>query len=67
MKKNLLTALAVVLVPIVLTSVAWAQQPKPNQFWWPEKLDLSPLRQNSAESNPLGKDFNYAKAFASLT
>jgi catalase-peroxidase len=69
MKKNfksLLTAFAVAALPFVLTSVADAQQAKPNQFWWPEKLDLSPLRQNSAESNPLGKDFNYAKAFASL-
>ena len=36
------------------------------QFWWPEQLDLSPLRQHAAESNPLGQDFNYAKAFASL-
>ncbi|MBT8098910.1 MAG: catalase/peroxidase HPI, partial [Gammaproteobacteria bacterium] len=37
-----------------------------NQFWWPEQLDLSPLRQHGAESNPMGDDFNYAKAFASL-
>ncbi len=39
---------------------------KPNQFWWPEQLDLSPLRQHAASSNPLGADFDYAKAFASL-
>ncbi len=58
---------AVLAVTCVLTSpVASAQQPQSNKFWWPEKLDLSPLRQNSAESNPLGKDFNYAKAFATL-
>ncbi|MDX2180586.1 MAG: catalase/peroxidase HPI [Bryobacteraceae bacterium] len=43
-----------------------AQQPMPNKFWWPDQLDLTPLRQNAAESNPLGKDFNYAKAFATL-
>ena len=69
MKKNLkslLAAFAVAAVPFVLTNFVSAQQPKPNQFWWPEKLDLSPLRQNSAESNPLGKEFNYSKAFASL-
>ena len=69
MKKNLkslLTVFAATAGAFLLTNVASAQQPKPNQFWWPEKLDLSPLRQNSAESNPLGKDFNYAKAFASL-
>ncbi len=37
-----------------------------NEFWWPEKLNLSPLRQNSPESNPLGANFDYAQAFESL-
>jgi catalase-peroxidase len=50
----------------LLGALAFAQQPQTNKFWWPEKLDLSPLRQNGAESNPLGKDFQYAKAFATL-
>jgi catalase-peroxidase len=52
--------------PIVLVSSAAAQHPQTAQFWWPEKLDLSPLRQHAAVSNPLGKDFDYAKAFATL-
>lgn len=39
---------------------------KPNTFWWPEKLDLSPLRQHSMKSNPYGKDFDYAKEFTKL-
>jgi catalase-peroxidase len=39
---------------------------KPAQFWWPDQLDLTPLRQHDAKSNPLGEEFNYAKAFASL-
>jgi catalase-peroxidase len=43
-----------------------AGEVRSNQFWWPEQLDLSPLRQRAAESNPLGEDFDYAKAFASL-
>jgi catalase-peroxidase len=51
---------------LVALAAASAQQPQSDKFWWPEKLDLSPLRQNSAESNPLGKDFNYAKAFSTL-
>jgi catalase-peroxidase len=34
-----------------------------NQFWWPDRLDLSPLRQRAPESNPLGEKFNYAKEF----
>ncbi len=37
-----------------------------NQFWWPERLDLSPLRQHAAESSPLGKNFNYPKEFKKL-
>lgn len=41
-------------------------QPTSNQFWWPEQLDLRPLRQNSVESNPLGKTFNYAEQFKTL-
>lgn len=41
-------------------------QPKSNQFWWPDQLDLSSLRDQDARSNPYGPDFDYAKAFASL-
>ena len=41
-------------------------QPTSNSFWWPEQLDLSPLRQHGIESNPLGEDFNYAEAFVKL-
>lgn len=41
-------------------------QAKPNEFWWPERLDLQPLRQHAAESNPMGERFNYAKEFKSL-
>jgi len=40
--------------------------PQSALFWWPDHLDLSPLRQHDARSNPLGGDFDYAKAFASL-
>ena len=37
-----------------------------NQFWWPDQLDLTPLRQHATSSSPLGEDFDYAKAFATL-
>jgi len=39
---------------------------KSNEFWWPERVDLSPLRQHAPESNPYGEAFDYAEAFASL-
>jgi catalase-peroxidase len=62
-----LVALAIAALPLVPTAAVSAQgEPRSNQFWWPEQLDLSPLRQHAAESNPLGANFDYAKAFASL-
>lgn len=41
-------------------------QAKSNQFWWPEQLDLSPLRDHDPRSNPFGEDFDYSEAFADL-
>jgi catalase-peroxidase len=41
-------------------------KPKSTQFWWPNQLDLGPLRQHDIESNPYGKNFDYAKAFSRL-
>ncbi len=41
-------------------------QPRSNQFWWPDQLDLSPLRDHDARSNPLGDDFSYGEAFNEL-
>ncbi|RYP21628.1 hypothetical protein DL765_002089 [Monosporascus sp. GIB2] len=37
-----------------------------NRDWWPNQLRLNILRQHNATSNPLGADFDYAKAFSSL-
>ncbi len=48
------------------SSTSVAEQAKTADFWWPNQLNLTPLRQNSAESNPLGEGFNYAKQFKSL-
>ena len=42
------------------------KQPISNQFWWPERLDLAPLRQHAEESDPMDKNFNYAKEFKKL-
>jgi catalase-peroxidase len=41
-------------------------QAKTNQFWWPEQLNLSSLRDHDPSANPLGEDFDYAKAFNAL-
>lgn len=37
-----------------------------NREWWPNRLDLSVLRQHSSLSNPLGENFDYVEAFNSL-
>jgi catalase-peroxidase len=37
-----------------------------NAGWWPNQLNLKMLRQNSLQSDPMGKDFNYAEEFKSL-
>jgi len=37
-----------------------------NRDWWPNKLDLRALRQNSSLSDPMGGEFNYAEEFKSL-
>lgn len=48
------------------TGMSKAFQAKNNQFWWPDQLDLSPLRDHDKRSNPLGEDFSYADAFSKL-
>ncbi|HCY99689.1 MAG TPA: catalase/peroxidase HPI [Rhodobacter sp.] len=37
-----------------------------NRDWWPNQLNLKILHQNSAASNPMGADFNYAEEFKKL-
>jgi catalase-peroxidase len=37
-----------------------------NRDWWPNQLDLKPLRANNELSDPMDLDFDYAKEFAKL-
>ena len=37
-----------------------------NEHWWPNQINLKILHQNTSESNPMGKDFNYAEEFKTL-
>ncbi|QHL90593.1 catalase/peroxidase HPI [Sphingomonas changnyeongensis] len=75
MSKTLTIALlATALTPVpamaetAKTEAAQPQATKPmtNKDWWPERLDLRPLRQHGVESNPLGGQFSYAEAFQKL-
>ncbi|MEZ5979716.1 MAG: catalase/peroxidase HPI [Planctomycetota bacterium] len=40
--------------------------PQSMSDWWPNRLDLSVLRQNSSKSDPMGAGFDYAAEFAKL-
>ena len=66
------TTLAVVLLTIGIFAAgppapAAAQDRAPtNDYWWPERLSLEPLRQSLRESGPLAQDFDYAAAFESI-
>jgi len=63
---TLAAAMSVAISTMAISAEANASEAKTNQFWWPEQLNLSPLRQPTAKSNPYGEQFNYAKEFASL-
>ncbi|MCA1983937.1 catalase/peroxidase HPI [Nocardioides nematodiphilus] len=41
-------------------------RPHTNKDWWPNQLDLSVLHAHNKTGNPLGEDFDYAAAFATL-
>jgi catalase-peroxidase len=63
-----LTALAVALLaPAAVQAQATAPMANTStQFWWPEVVDLSPLRQQAPSSNPYGAGFDYPAAFGKL-
>ncbi|MEQ8313370.1 MAG: catalase/peroxidase HPI [Gammaproteobacteria bacterium] len=64
---SMITVAAIGLTPIVTMHSAMAQdQVATNDYWWPNRLSLEPLRQVDDSANPLGEDFDYAEAFAEL-
>jgi catalase-peroxidase len=42
------------------------QGTRSNTDWWPQQLNLNILHQHAPASNPMGAEFNYAKAFSTL-
>ena len=70
MLRQTLSAIAILTVglsPLAAPSVAAADEKMPtNEFWWPNRLNLEPLRQNADASNPLGEGFDYSEEFKKL-
>ncbi|MPY36735.1 catalase/peroxidase HPI [Streptomyces adustus] len=52
--------------PVAHERAAHPTQGGGNRQWWPERLNLKILAKNPAVANPLGEDFDYAKAFEAL-
>ena len=52
--------------PVIDAPTAKSGRPHTNQDWWPNQLDLKVLHQHSPHANPMGDDFRYADAFATL-
>ena len=68
LKRTLLfvAAAAIAIAPAAQAENMFSGKAKPNTFWWPDQVDLGPLRDHDRNSNPYGDDFDYAKAFASV-
>jgi len=67
----LLTGMAIALSSVAVTAqekmpAAAQEKTLSNQFWWPELVDLKPLRQHAVESNPMGDKYDYAAEFKTL-
>ena len=64
---HLMSAVALGVAQITAINATNAQNAMPdNEYWWPNQLNLEPLRQHSPESDPQGADFDYAEAFSNL-
>lgn len=48
------------------TGKTYTTEATTNKDWWPNQLDLSPLRKHSEKSDPMSDGFNYAEEFNSL-
>ena len=58
--------IAIAIAPTAQSENMFSGKAKANSFWWPDQVDISPLRDHDSKSNPYGDDFDYAKAFNSV-
>jgi catalase-peroxidase len=52
--------------PVLHDRAAHPTQGGTSRGWWPDRLNLKILAKNPAVANPLGEEFDYAKAFSTL-
>ncbi|TLM77240.1 catalase/peroxidase HPI [Microbulbifer harenosus] len=66
LKKALSLAVTLTTAISINANAAATVEAMSNQDWWPNRIDLQPLRMNAAKSNPMGGNFDYAEAFSKL-
>ena len=66
MLKQALFIMTMVSCALAPLSPVSAQDAPDNEYWWPNRLSLEPLRQDSSTASPMAADFDYAEAFSSL-
>ncbi len=70
MLKHSLSAIAILAVGLSISApsmtVTADDKVPTNSFWWPNQLDLGPLRQSDAVADPMDPSFNYAREFETL-
>ena len=52
--------------PAISSPTPKAHEPLTNRDWWPNQVDLSVLKKNAPQANPMDADFNYAVEFNKL-
>ncbi|MEE4661784.1 MAG: catalase/peroxidase HPI, partial [Halieaceae bacterium] len=62
----LVVAAAVGSSAMLSSAASHAAEAKTNQFWWPDRVELTPLRNHATASNPYADDFDYAAEFSQL-
>jgi catalase-peroxidase len=60
------TAIATTFSASAFAENLFSGKAKPNSFWWPNQVDLSPLRDHDRRSSPYSDNFDYAAAFESV-
>jgi catalase-peroxidase len=52
--------------PAIRSPKPSTHRPRSNQDWWPNQLNLGVLHQHHPRGNPMGEEFDYREAFATL-
>lgn len=64
---SMLTLGAIFSAPLLPLNLTHAQDGAPdNDYWWPNRLDLTPLRNNADDADPRGSSFDYESRFQEL-